>query len=148
MTEKEKLIREYLLYGLSIAEATECANKEIAQKVIFDKFGDAYVKKIQEEAVEYNRRIREQKKLNESQIKFKRNGFLMKQANEKKEPGKGSGRKYNNARPVIDPNGVYYKTTGDMCKAWGTMLPTYCNRLAKGWTMLEALKGKSKNHVA
>lgn len=140
---REELIREYLLYGLSKAEAEECADSELIHRAKYEKYGSSYIKHIQKKAPEYNWQIYNKKKLNEFQIKRKREKLLLQQSIAEKK-NKSAGRKYNNAHPVIDPNGVYYKTTGEMCKAWGTMLPTYCNRLAKGWTMLEALKGKSK----
>lgn len=135
---KASLVHEYLTYGLTLEEAQECAEYEFNHRVKFLKLGSAFVEKIDKDAKEFNKKKDEQKKLSISQLKYKKRGF------EQRKRAKESSRKYNHARPVVDPNGIAYKTTGEMCKIWGTMLSTYCNRRAKGWTMLEALIGKSK----
>ena len=133
---KSALIQEYLTYGLNLEQATECAEYELNHRILFMRLGSAYIKYIDAGAKEYNKRMNEQKQLSSSQLEYKKRGF------EQRKNLKESGRKYNNARPVTDPNGIYYKTTGEMCKVWNISLSTYCKRRAKGWTMLEALTGK------
>ena len=90
--------------------------------------------------------LKSAKKLSKYQESFKKNTYKQYEKRQQKlnENSEPVGRKYNNARPVIDPDGVYYKTTGEMCAAWGTKLPTYCNRITKGWSMFAALRGKEK----
>ena len=133
--DKNSLIAEYLTYGMNKEEATECAEYEINNRLWFKKYGNQYVKKILSEAKDYNRRMDAQKQLTEYQTAFKKSTY------EKRTSGSGLGRRYNNAKPVTDPNGVYYKTTGEMCAAWKVSLSTYCKKRAKGWTMYQALTG-------
>lgn len=133
--DKKSLINAYLEYGLSIEDATKCAEYEIQNRIWFARYGHLYLKKIYAEAKEYNKRMDAQKQLTEYQESFKRSTY------EKRTSAAGLGRKYNNAKPVTDPNGVYYKTTGEMCAAWKVSLSTYCKKRAKGWTMYQALTG-------
>lgn len=142
----QSLIYEYMSYGLSFDEATECAEKEIHHRLEYEEIGQDVLDNIMKHAKEYNEKQDAAKKLSKYQESFKKNTYEQykkRQAhlNTGSEP---VGRKYNNARPVIDPDGVYYKTTGEMCEAWGTKLPTYCNRITKGWSMFAALRGKEE----
>ena len=133
--DREELVKQYLIYGIPKWMAEECADEEIAHRRLFSANSKKIVKKIDKDAVAYNRRIRERNQLNKAQIAFKKRYFASLPK---------SGRQYNHAKPVIDPHGTAYKTTSEMCLAWGVLLTTYCKRKAKGWTMVEALSGKHK----
>ena len=131
--DKEELIRTYLKLGCDKDTAIYCAELEITQKAMWEKDCKTVLKKIDKDAVVYNHRLKKKKLLTKRLIAFKKDCY---------EKRVRKTRKYNHAKAVYDPNGVFYKTTSEMCQAWGTLLATYCNRRAKGWTMLEALTGK------
>ncbi len=135
--DDDPLVKDYLLYGLPLADAKICAQNEINHKEFFKNNGKEIIKQIDAEAVAYNKKIRELKKLTKQQIAFKKQLFSSKTKNK--------SRRYNHSKPVTDPNGVYFKTTSSMCQSWGVLLPTYCNRLAKGWSIKDALLGKNKS---
>lgn len=143
----QSLIYEYMSYGLTLEEATECAKEEIHHRLKYEEIGQAVLDDILEHAEEYNRKQDAAKKLSSYQETFKKNTYkqYVKRRLDTDDTDKPVGRKYNNARPVIDPDGVYYRTTGEMCKAWGAKLPTYCNRITKGWCMYAALNGKPED---
>lgn len=145
-TVSKRLIYEYMIYGLSLEEATECAEQQIHHRLEFEKIAQDVLDNITLHAKEYNEKQDAAKKLSKYQESFKKNTYKQYEKRQQKldENFEPVGRKYNNARPVIDPNGVYYKTTGEMCAAWGTKLPTYCNRITKGWSMFAALRGKEE----
>ena len=131
--DREELIKAYLIYKIPRYMAEQLADEEIQHRELFARGHKEIVSDIDQEAVEVNKAIREKKALNQAQIDYKKRAY----ANAPKK-----GRQFNHAKSVVDPHGTSFKTTSAMCQAWGVLLPTYCNRLAKGWTMLEALQGK------
>ncbi len=133
--DREELIKAYLVYRIPRYVAEDLADEELAHRALFARGHKEILSDIDKEAVEVNKAIREKKKLNAAQIAYKKRSYAK---------AHKTGRQYNHAKSVTDPHGTSYKTTSEMCKAWGVLLPTYCNRMAKGWTMLEALKGRTK----
>lgn len=133
----ESLVREYLRLGLSKAEAEEAAHTEISHKQEFLVHADEEISKIQEYAAHLNQKIAQQKALARELYKAKRQQQLSQKQ-------KTITPYYRHAKKCTDPNGRQYNTVTLMCQEWGVLLCTYCNRRAKGWTMLEALQGRAR----
>lgn len=134
--DKEEIFKSYLRLGCSEEVAQELTDYEIKHRIHYMVKGHNIVKQVDAGAKEFNRKIKEKEKENARLLAFKKYCY---------ENRVKLTRRYNHAKPVTDPDGIKYKTTSEMCSKWGVLLPTYCNRLAKGWSMYEALTGKRNN---